>query len=145
MPLLMQNFLLDTEWLVSNIDSNSRLSDEGMVSDNIDLISRLNYFGFTAEDLSVARHIWEIIEDEAASLSELQFEKWHAMQTRSAAPDATQRAVAIQAMTYDLRVKFTRFDDLEWVRAVEKVVIGAFSSGIPLTGLLSIGSAYAAM
>jgi methyl-accepting chemotaxis protein len=115
-----------------------------MVSDDLDLVSRLNYFGFTADDLRIARSMWDIIGPEGDSLSELQFEKWHAMQAGSAPPDAGRRAAAIQAMTYDLLIKFTRFDDLEWVRAAEKVVIGAFTAGIPLTGLMSIGSAYAA-
>lgn len=57
-----------------------------MVSDDLDLVSRLNYFGFTADDLRIARSMWDIIGPEGDSLSELQFEKWHAMQAGSAPP-----------------------------------------------------------
>lgn len=126
------------------IDAHSNQPSEIMVSDSMDLASRLKYFGFTFEDLSVARRMWDIIEGDAESIGQLQFEKWNALQRGAPVPDAGQRAGAVQEMTRDLRIKFTRFDDLEWVRAAEKVVIGAFAAGIPLTGIISIGSAYAA-
>lgn len=57
-----------------------------MVSDDLDLVSRLNYFGFTADDLRIARSMWDIIGPEGDSLSELQFEKWPRDAGRFGAP-----------------------------------------------------------
>jgi methyl-accepting chemotaxis protein len=131
--------------LVQKIDLDHSRSGGGLVCDNIDLASRLKHFGFTAEDLSVSRKIWEVIASEAGSISQLQFEKWSALQGGPSTPDDRQRERAIQEMTYDLRIKFTRFDDLDWVRSAEKIVLAAFAAGIPLTGIISIGSACAAM
>ena len=119
-------------------------SETHFLSDNMDLSGRLKSFGFTAEDLSVARKMWTIIEADADSISELQFEKWSALQSGPSDRDDRRRNNAIKEMSYDLRIKFTRFDEPDWVRAAEKIVAAAFASGIPLTGIISIGSAYAA-
>ncbi len=124
--------------------SNGSESDDAMVSDNLDLRARLDYFGFTADDVLVSRKIWEIVSDEAVGIGKLQFEKWSALQKGSPPPSPQQREGAVNEMANDLQIKFTRFDDIGWVRSAEKVVLSAFAAGIPLTGIISIGSAYAA-
>ena len=124
--------------------SNGSVSADAMVSDNSDLPARLEYFGFTADDVLVSRKIWEIISDEAVGIGQLQFEKWSALQKGAPPPSPQQREGAVQEMANDLQIKFTRFDNSVWVRSAEKVVLSAFAAGIPLTGIISIGSAYAA-
>jgi methyl-accepting chemotaxis protein len=114
------------------------------ISYDVDLAGRLKFFVFTSDDVAIVRKIWSIVEPEADSIIQLQLERWNALQPdTSVLDDRTQRHFRNE-ISNGLIAKFTRFDELDWVKAAERMVSTAFKVDIPLTGVMAMKSACAA-
>jgi methyl-accepting chemotaxis protein len=110
----------------------------GSITAQLDLAGRLRLFGFAADDLGVARRMWDILEPEADAISEIQVSHWRDLfHARGAATGHEERG------TDGLRSRYTRFDRIEWVESAERMVAIAFAAGISLTAILSMDSAAA--
>jgi methyl-accepting chemotaxis protein len=117
--------------------------ESGNVSARLDLAQRLKSFGFTPQDFTVIQKMWTIIEPEADFICTLQYERWVELLGNRGASVVRGRSQAIPEILQGLRAKFTRFDSPEWMDSIERIVAVAFRTGIQLTGIISIGSAYA--
>jgi len=110
----------------------------GSVSAQLDLAGRLRLFGFTADDLGIARRMWDILEPEAVDIAEIQVSHWRDLfHARGAATGTEERGEA------GLRSRYTQFDRIEWVESAERMIAIAFAAGISLTAILSMDSAAA--
>jgi methyl-accepting chemotaxis protein len=110
----------------------------GSISAQLDLAGRLRLFGFAAEDLGVARRMWEILEPEADAICEIQLAQWRDLfHARGAATGHDERGAA------GLRSRYVQFDQLEWIESAERMVAVAFAAGISLTAILAMDSAAA--
>lgn len=130
---------------MSNFATVADRSEFGAISARVDLAERLNSFGFTDADLALARKMWSIIEVEAESICDLQFERWNRLIDNRKANAADHRQLTLREGARSLRDKYESFDGAAWVRSAERLVAEAFAAHVPLTGILSIGSACAAM
>lgn len=113
------------------------------VSYDVDLAGRLRFFVFTPKDVAIVRQIWGIIEPEADSIIELQLDKWNALQPDQSILDERTQKLFREEISNGIRAKFTRFDDLDWIKAAERLVATAFEVDIPLTGVMAMISACA--
>jgi len=115
----------------------------GSISARLDLAQRLKSLGFTPADFAVIQKMWTIIEPEAESICNLQHERWVQLLEDRASTFVRGRGQVVPEILQGLRNKFTRFDSPEWMSSIERIVAVAFKTGIQLTGIISIGSAYA--
>jgi methyl-accepting chemotaxis protein len=129
---------------VSVIAATPDRPDIGAITARLDLAERLRLFAFGAEDLALARKMWSIIEPEANSICELQHERWAGLVGRQSSLTSGDRQQELDTSALNLRDKYSGFDRLDWVRSAEKVVAAAFAAHIPLSAILSMGSACAA-
>jgi len=110
----------------------------GSISAQLDLAGRLRLFGFTADDLGIARRMWDILEPEAEDICDIQVSHWRDLfHARGAATGYEERGEA------GLRSRYTQFDRIEWVESAERMIAIAFAAGISLTAILSMDSAAA--
>lgn len=114
------------------------------ISYDVDLAGRLKFFVFTAEDVAIVRKIWGIVEPEAEGIVDHQLARWNALQPDGAARDEGIQRHYRNEISNDLIAKFTRFDELGWVKNAERMVSTAFKVDIPLTGVMAMKSACAA-
>jgi len=114
------------------------------MSAELDLAARLRVFGFTRDDLDLARQMWAIMEPEAEGVCAAELEQWsHFFDgTMAGGTHLDERRLELRAS--DLADRYLRFDRLNWVKAAEQVVAFAFKTGVSLTGILSMSSAGAA-
>jgi methyl-accepting chemotaxis protein len=110
----------------------------GRASAELDLGARLKLFSFTADDLAVARKMWEIMEPEAESICEIQL-----LQSRNLFGRNVAEEQPLEQRVADLRSRYRELERLDWVRSAEQVVAAAFSADLSLTAILSIDSAAA--
>ncbi|MFL6752082.1 MAG: methyl-accepting chemotaxis protein [Sphingomicrobium sp.] len=111
----------------------------GSISARLDLAERLHLFDFTDEDLAVARKMWDIIEPEAPAICDVQLGQW---QRLFGARSAVEQP-SVPALVADLSSRYTRLDQLDWVRSAERLIATAYAAEISLTGILSMDSAAA--
>ena len=116
----------------------------GSVSVQLDLRERLRLFHFTAEDLAVARTMWSIVELEAPEICTIQLEQWRASLGEEANFERRSEERALESRLEDLRNRYTRLDELNWVQSAERIVGIAFAADVSLTKILSMDSAGAA-
>ena len=110
----------------------------GSISAQLDLAGRLRLFGFAAEDLGIARRMWDILAPEAEAIAEIQVSHWRDLfHARGAATGHEERGED------GLRNRYTQFDRIEWVESAERMIAIAFTAGISLTAILSMDSAAA--
>ena len=125
------------------LDVSQQDPQPATVAAKLDLEGRLRLFGFTADDLHIAQKMWTIMEPEARAICELQVAEW-----RRATPGAeridSDVERAINARMVDLRNRYTRVDQPEWVQSAERLVAIAFRARLSLTAILAIDSAGAA-
>lgn len=114
------------------------------ISYDVDLAGRLKFFVFTPEDVAIVRKIWAIIEPEADSIIQLQLDRWNALQVDLSALEESNQKRLRDEISNAMRAKFMRFDDLEWIKAAERLVATAFEVDIPFTGVMAMKSACAA-
>jgi methyl-accepting chemotaxis protein len=112
--------------------------EPGSISAKLDLDERLRLFEFTADDLAVARKMWEIMEPEAADISDIQLVKLRDLFGAQSAEHT------IAERTAELRSRYTNLDGREWVHSAERLVAAAFAANVSLTAILSMDSAGAA-
>ena len=110
----------------------------GSISAQLDLARRMRLFGFAAEDLGVARRMWDILEPEAEDICEIQVSQWRDLfHARGAAPgheDAARTACAAATRNS------TRSNGSS---SAERMIAIAFAAGISLTAILAMDSAAA--
>ncbi|HET9397507.1 MAG TPA: chemotaxis protein, partial [Sphingomicrobium sp.] len=114
------------------------------MSAQVDLAARLRIFGFTREDLDLARKMWTILEPEAESICNAELEQWSHFFDWQAPSGSGQGHHGFQLHVSDLSKRYMQFDRLDWVRSAESVVASAFAAQVSLTGILSMSSAGAA-
>jgi methyl-accepting chemotaxis protein len=114
----------------------------GSISAQLELGERLRLFAFTGDDFAVARKMWSIMENEAASICEIQLAQWRSLFGAHATGAAYDQTV--QKRVTDLRSRYMKLDSLDWVQSAERIVAAAFSADLSLTGILSMDSAGAA-
>jgi methyl-accepting chemotaxis protein len=115
-----------------------QLPPAGNAADTLDLADRLRLFGFTADDLAVARRMWTIAEPEIAGIAETQLTQWRRFfgdRDRAAAPGPEW---TMQASIAYLRDRYERADKVDWVRSAERMVAEAFAANVSLTALISM-------
>jgi methyl-accepting chemotaxis protein len=106
----------------------------GNAADTLDLADRLRLFGFTAEDLAVARQMWTIAEPEVAKVAGTQQAQWR----RFFGDRGQSTEWSVQASIAYLRERYDRADQLDWVRSAERMVAEAFAANVSLTALISM-------
>jgi methyl-accepting chemotaxis protein len=116
----------------------------GSISDQLNLVERLRLFAFTGEDLAIARKMWEIVEPEAPAIASIQLEEWARSIGEHANFERRNEARALESRLEDLCNRYTRLDELAWVRSAERIVAIAFAADVSLTRILSMDSAGAA-
>ncbi|MDB5703243.1 MAG: chemotaxis protein [Sphingomonas bacterium] len=114
-----------------------QLPEPGSAAATIDLTERLRLFGFTADDLAVARRMWTIVEPEAGKVAETQRAQWHQFFDGRDATTGGASWTLETGIAY-LRNRFERADRTEWVRSAERNVAYAFASDVSLTALISM-------
>ncbi|MES2135712.1 MAG: methyl-accepting chemotaxis protein [Pseudomonadota bacterium] len=110
----------------------------------LDLARRLQLFGFTAEDLAVARKMWSILEPEAGDICAIQLEQWRRSLGEQANFERRHEERALQSRLEDLRSRYERLDRSDWVESAERIVSVAYAAGVSLTAILAMDSAAAA-
>jgi methyl-accepting chemotaxis protein len=116
----------------------------GSISAELDLAERLRLFHFTDEDLAVARKIWSIMEPEAPAICAIQLEQWRSSLGEHVNFERRSGERALESRLADLRNRYTRLDELDWVQSAERIVAIAFAADVSLTKILSMDSAGAA-
>jgi methyl-accepting chemotaxis protein len=116
----------------------------GSISAQLDLGERLRLFQFTPEDLAVARKMWEIMEPEAPAICAIQLEQWRRSLGEQAKFERRSEDRALQSRLDDLRHRYMKLDQLDWVQSAERIVAIAFAANVSLTAILSMDSAAAA-
>jgi methyl-accepting chemotaxis protein len=119
-------------------------SDYGNFSSQLDLAERLRLFDFTADDLAVARKMWSIIAPEAADICAIQLDQWRQSLGDQANFERRHEERALQSRLEELRSRYERLDQFDWVQSAERIVAVAYAAGVSLTGILSMDSAGAA-
>jgi methyl-accepting chemotaxis protein len=114
------------------------------MSAELDLAARLRVFGFTRDDLDLARQMWAIMEPEADGVCAAELEQWSHFFDGTMASGTNFGEPRLDLRASDLAERYLRFDKLGWVQAAEQVVAFAFKTGVSLTGILSMSSAGAA-
>jgi methyl-accepting chemotaxis protein len=116
----------------------------GSVSAQIDLGERLRLFHFTTEDIEVARKMWSIIEPEAPTICAIQLDQWKASLGPQANFERRQEDRALESRFEELKSRYTKLDELGWVKSAERIVSIAYAADVSLTKILSMDSAGAA-
>jgi methyl-accepting chemotaxis protein len=116
----------------------------GSISAQLDLGERLRLFHFAAEDLAVARKMWEIMEPEAPTICAIQLEEWRRSLGDKAQFERRSEERALESRLDDLRKRYTQLDRIDWVQSAERIVGIAFAGDVSLTAILSMDSAAAA-
>jgi len=110
----------------------------------LDLAARLALFGFTEEDLAVARKMWAIIEPDAAEICAIQLEQWHWALGDGQLFEIQNEERALSSRMEELRKRHMDLDQLDWVQSAERVVGIAFGADVSLSKILAMDSAAAA-
>jgi methyl-accepting chemotaxis protein len=116
----------------------------GSISAKLNLAERLDFFAFSSEDLAVARKMWSIVEPEAPSICAIQLDQWRRSLGEQANFERRNEERALQSRLIDLRNRYTKLDELDWVQSAERIVAIAFAADVSLTRILSMDSAGAA-
>jgi methyl-accepting chemotaxis protein len=116
-----------------------QLPEAGSLSGSVNLAERLQLFGFTDEDLAIARSLWDIIEPEAHAICEAYVTRWERYVV-TPEPNGSGPSGAENCRAY-LRARYTATDQLDWVRSAEKAIGEAYAGNVSLTAILSIASA----
>ncbi|MEO8454215.1 MAG: methyl-accepting chemotaxis protein [Sphingomicrobium sp.] len=116
----------------------------GSISAQLDLPERLRLFDFTADDLAVARKMWAIMEPDAPAICAIQLNQWRRSLGEQANFERRKEERALQSRIDDLRKRYMKLDELDWVQSAERIVAIAFAADISLTRILSMDSAGAA-
>ena len=88
----------------------------------LDLAARLALFGFTEEDLAVARKMWAIMEPDAAEICAIQLEQWHWALGDGQLFEIQNEERALSSRMEELRKRHMDLDQLDWVQSAERVV-----------------------
>ena len=107
----------------------------------LDLAERLALFGFTEEDLQVARKMWTIMEPDAAEICAIQLEQWHWALGDGQMFEAQNEERALSSRIDDLQKRHMHLDELDWVQSAERVVGVAFGADVSLSRILAMDSA----
>jgi methyl-accepting chemotaxis protein len=116
----------------------------GSISAKLELAERLRLFGFTAEDLTVARKMWAIIEPEARTICEMQLAQWRRVFGALTTFAESDQEQMVETRIEDLCTRYTNLDRLDWVQSAERIVAAAFAANVSLTAILSMDSVGAA-
>jgi methyl-accepting chemotaxis protein len=118
--------------------------ETGSVSAQLDLAGRLRLFAFTGEDLAVARKMWSIIEPEAPAICTIQLDQWRRALGEQVTFERRNEERALESRLAELRNRYMKLDELDWVQSAERIVAIAFAADVSLTRILSMDSAGAA-
>jgi methyl-accepting chemotaxis protein len=110
----------------------------GSAAEALDLADRLRLFGFTADDLAVARRMWAIVEPEIATVAETQRAQWHRFFDGRDAITSRGTAWTLETGIAYLRNRYDHADRPDWVRSAERMVAQAFAANVSLTALISM-------
>ena len=116
----------------------------GSISAQLDLPERLSLFDFTADDLAVARKMWAIMEPDAPAICAIQLNQWRRSMGEQANFERRNEERALQSRIDDLRKRYMKLDEIDWVQSAERIIAIAFAADISLTKILSMDSAGAA-
>ncbi|MEP9403141.1 methyl-accepting chemotaxis protein [Sphingomonas sp. VNH70] len=107
------------------------------VSATIDLAERLRVFNITDDDVLGARALWTVIEPGAREIATSHFDQARRVGALPSLHTDFERMVQL-GINY-LRNRFTDLTGIAWVQSVERTIASAFSQGISLTAILSMG------
>ncbi|KQM13755.1 chemotaxis protein [Sphingomonas sp. Leaf24] len=109
------------------------------VSRTIDLRERLRLFNISSADVDAARALWNVIEPEARLVAAAHFDQSQKVGGRDSMTNDYERMIEL-GVAY-LRNRFTNLTGSAWVESCERTVARAFSNGVQLTAILSMGDA----
>jgi len=107
------------------------------VSATIDLAERLRVFNITDDDVLGARALWTVIEPGAREIATSHFDQARRVGALPSLHTDFERMAQL-GINY-LRNRFTDLTGIAWVQSVERTIASAFSQGISLTAILSMG------
>jgi methyl-accepting chemotaxis protein len=126
---------------VSEKAVSRHIPEPGAVSRALDLGERLRLFGFTDEDLALARQLWTILEPEARSVSEAHWIQWRRFFGAQETFVSHDNERAVELGIQYLRNRYLHPDQIDWVLSAERTVAGAFAANVSLTAILSMTGA----